>query len=379
MATVYRRQGSKNWMGAYRDARNVKRCRSTRTTDRDLAQRTVLAWAKAAKEARQGVLTQAACRKVLSELHEQATGKPLQFFTVGAWLDLWLTNATAPPTKQKTIDRYTEVTTRFKRYLGSKTALALGALASDDIRAFRDGMLAAGLSATTANQAVKILRQPFKQALDEGHIPMNPAKPVKQPKDAPGAAVRKAFKLDQIRALLKAAKGSDWEGMILLGAFAGLRLIDASRITWAQIDLGAKMLRVRTEKRGVVVEVPVHPALAAWLAERPTAIGKAPLFPNLCDKAGPGKSGLSCAFKKIMATAGVVGEIARKGRGEGRSVSTLSFHSTRHFFVSSLAAAGVAADVRQRLAGHTDEKTHAKYAAHQQQSLYTAISALPGL
>ena len=99
----------------------------------------------------------------------------------------------------------------------------------------------------------------------------------------------------------------------------------------------------------------------------------------LAGKSGAGKSGLSMAFKRLMLKAGIVGEIARRGTGAGRTTNTLSFHSTRHFFVSALSAEGVPSDVRQRLAGHTDAKTHAIYATHEIESMRAAVAKLPGL
>ena len=112
-----------------------------------------------------------------------------------------------------------------------------------------------------------------------------------------------------------------------------------------------------------------HGAIASRLGEMARIASpwrrQGTVLPSLAGKSGSGKSGLSMAFKKIMERAGIVGEIARQGHGAGRTTSTLSFHSTRHFFVSALSAGGVPADVRQRLAGHTDVKMHAVYAAHE--------------
>jgi site-specific recombinase XerD len=55
------------------------------------------------------------------------------------------------------------------------------------------------------------------------------------------------------------------------------------------------------------------------------------------------------------------GRILRNATGKGRKQSSLSFHSLRHSFVSALANAGVAPDLRQKLAGHSELKSHARY------------------
>lgn len=76
------------------------------------------------------------------------------------------------------------------------------------------------------------------------------------------------------------------------------------------------------------------------------------MFPVLAGKAGGGKSGLSMAFKRIMEHAEIKGRLLREANGEGRSQSSLSFHSLRHGFVSVMANAGVAQELRQKLTGH---------------------------
>jgi integrase len=117
----------------------------------------------------------------------------------------------------------------------------------------------------------------------------------------------------------------------------------------------------------------------AWLVQQPRGIGKAPLFPSLHGMSGAGKSGLSSQFKRIMEQAQIGGRILRAATGQGRKQSSLSFHSLRHSFVSALANAGVAPDLRQKLAGHTDLKSHARYSHHEIQAMRSAVATVPSL
>ena len=336
-----------------------------------------LEWERAAKAGRDGTLTESACRKVLSQLHEQATGAPLTFYTVEGWINEWLANR-AGTTAPRTLVRYTATCRDFLEALDERAKLALGTLTGADMRKYRDGLRSGGHSATTCNQSLKILSSPLEHARRLGLIAVNPVHGVTPLKDE-RIAKRDAFTVAQIKDLLAETQGTDWEGCILLGAFCGLRLMDAAKLTWSAIDFETRLLSTETAKRGVGVTVPMHPALLSWLRSRPRGIAKAFVLPKLADKSGSGKSGLSSTFKRIMERAGVAGEVARKGKGAGRTTNTLSFHSTRHFFVSQLSASGVPADVRQRLAGHTDAKTHAKYAAHELESLYAAVEGLPSV
>jgi integrase len=80
-------------------------------------------------------------------------------------------------------------------------------------------------------------------------------------------------------------------------------------------------------------------------------LGKAPVFPSLAAKSGSGKSGLSMQFTRIMDKAGIKGRSMREATDEGRSQSSLSFHSLRHSFDAALANAGVGVERRQELIG----------------------------
>lgn len=56
-----------------------------------------------------------------------------------------------------------------------------------------------------------------------------------------------------------------------------------------------------------------------------------------------------------------------------------TFHSLRHSFVSELANAGIAPDVRQMLAGHSDDRSHAVYTHTQLDTLRAAVKKLPSI
>ena len=70
---------------------------------------------------------------------------------------------------------------------------------------------------------------------------------------------------------------------------------------------------------------------------------------------------------------------SRDGEGAGRTTASLSFHSLRHTFISALANAGVASDLRQRLSGHSDDKTHQGYTHHDDAIMRAAIGSLPAV
>ena len=68
-----------------------------------------------------------------------------------------------------------------------------------------------------------------------------------------------------------------------------------------------------------------------------------------------------------------------EANGVGRSQSSLSFHSLRHGFVSAMANAGVAQELRQKLTGHASAEMNAQYAHHELESLRAAVSVIPSI
>jgi integrase len=70
--------------------------------------------------------------------------------------------------------------------------------------------------------------------------------------------------------------------------------------------------------------------------------------------------------------------VEAKGKA-GHDFHKYTFHSLRHSFVSELANAGIAPDVRQLLAGHSDESSHMVYTHQKLETLRKAVDSLPKL
>jgi integrase len=77
----------------------------------------------------------------------------------------------------------------------------------------------------------------------------------------------------------------------------------------------------------------------------------------------------SCAQQVLM--------LSRSGGHNSRIFSKRSLHSLRHTFVSQMANAGVAPELRQKLAGHSSGGSHRKYTHLELQILRAAIEELP--
>ena len=158
-----------------------------------------------------------------------------------------------------------------------------------------------------------------------------------------------------------------------------LRLSDIAKLTWQSVDLKERTLTVRIKKTSMPLTIPLHPEFEVWVKRQTRGIGNAPLFPGLTGKGTGGSHGLSGRFKAIMDRAKIVAGIAREGSGAGRRTTTLSFHCLRHPFISALANAGVATDLRERIAGHADAKSHARYTHHEIENMRAAMAKLPSV
>jgi integrase len=157
-----------------------------------------------------------------------------------------------------------------------------------------------------------------------------------------------------------------------------LRLGDVICLRWETVDLENRLLRVATKKTGKRVVLPIHGDLEIWLSQRPRGIGKAPVFPSLACQPLNGGSGLSAQFRAIVSKAGIVGRVVTR-QGKGRSTNSKTFHGLRHSFISQLANAGVASEIRQKLAGHASAEVHGIYTHHDIETLRAAVAKLPAM
>jgi integrase len=319
-------------------------------------------WEKAAMAGRSGTITEVQTRKVLNEILEAATGEPIHFATVKDFFTDWLKDKEGAK-KTRTTQKYAPLTKSFLSSLGKRERLSIAAIGPADLRQWRSSLEKKGLSAATVNGSLRIISSAFERARRLGYIQANPCLGLESLKDEEKGE-KDCFTTEQIKALLQEAKGTDWEGAILAGINTGLRRGDLTNLTWDLIDTGSKdtwFLSVKTSKRGKYVFLPVHPDLREWLESRTRGVGKAPVFPDLFGKSGSGKSGISMQFKRLMERAGVWGRVLRTGKGKGRTTTSLTLHSMRDTFISRLANAGVAEDVRMKLVAHQTKAIHRGY------------------
>jgi integrase len=374
----------KYWICCYTasDGRQLKR--STKRTNKREAEIVCHAWAEVEDLARGNDLTEKQVRRVIQTTLERLTGKRAYDPTVREWMENWL-NLEKGTIEGASLKKYEQVAREFLTSLGPRAGMRLEAITVEDILALRDSMIEGGRSPKTVNGLVrKVLNRPFRIARDQGIITTNPVAAVKSLRDV--SNVKGTFTPEQIQKLIAEAV-EDWKGLILAGYYTGARLKDLATLQWANVNLDKRFILFRQSKTKryaskSAVQIPIHPELEEYFLNLigPNLGPKGPVFPELHDKPGSGKSGMSMAFKRIMSRAGIDdGSRPSERGGKGRATSLLSFHSLRHSFNSALANAGVSQELRQKLTGHASAEMNALYTHHELETIRGAIETIQRL
>jgi integrase len=376
MASIHRDPRGKSpfWYVAFRLPNGKRTFRSTKLKDRAAALKFCRGLEHASAESRAGRLVEARALELVSEMVEQTTGEALRSYTVAAWLREW-SKGKRDTKSRGTALKYAVAIEKFIQSLGSRASeMNLRHVLPRDVLRWRESEIASGKHPGTCNDYLAIVRRAFTAARKQGLIAHNPAEAVERLRNESEGS-RRPFTLEEIQALLRAARGGDWYGATLLALYTGMRLHDAANLRWESIDLDGRWISYRASKTRQRIKVPMHDTLYRWLKRQIRGINKAPLFPELT---GRSTSSLSYAFAKVMASAGVHGEIVHDRLGKsGRLVSSLGFHSLRHAYASLMANRGVAQELRMKLAGHSSVDAHQTYTHHEAAVLRAAVAQLP--
>ena len=376
MASLIRKNDTRYLFCCFTLPDGTRTTRSTKQTHRREATAVCLEMERASQQARKGVLTEAQARKVVSDIVERASGEPVVFYTIIEWFQNWLEMKGEIKSK-RTHERYKGVIDEFLKFLGNKAKRNLTLLTQKDIYGFRIKLKKDGLSNTSCNQSIKILSTSLNAAMRQGIIPMNPAAAIESlPKEE---SVRQPFTPAQIKATLKVAS-SDWRIAILFGFYTGARLSDIANMTWDFVDFEKGTISFVARKTNKETTIPLHPQLKdALLDSAGQDDPNAPIMPTLVGKSTGGAHGLSSTFAKIMAKAKIDPKPIKSGEGKARTKNSLSFHSLRHSFNSTMANQGVAGEVRRKLTGHTSDAMNKKYTHLEIETLRQAVDVMPNL
>lgn len=213
-----------------------------------------------------------------------------------------------------------------------------------------------------ANHAVAVIRALFAFAMMPGReiVSSDPTKGIPKLKGGDGYTRWTDQEVEQFRAY----SGDNDPMMRLaleLGLFTGQRLSDVIRLTWSNYD--GSRIRLRQQKTGTSLAIPVHPQLRAILesVERRGVM-------ILTTRTGR-------AFHPRVFSRDFLNARQKAGLPDG-----LSFHGLRHTAAARLAELGAGAPEIQAITGHKSLKLVEHYIrqASQEVQAERAIARLPG-
>jgi integrase len=372
VASITKREKSKYWTACFTDKDGRQLKRSTKTIDRTAALQIALELERVEKQARNGSVTTAQLQRILSDVSEKITGSGINIPSTEEYLNGWLQGIAlriAGPTKL----RYENTVKIFLSGLGPKAQQSVTTITPQDIENFLNARLSSRMAPKTVIVDLKTLGTAFRRAEAYNIIVKNPVAAVRLPKDE--SSERELFSQEEVQKLLNAAPSLEWQTLILFGYFLGARLGDCVHIQWENIRPEQGVIIYTQRKTGKRVVVPMHFNLIQHIEYRASFGTTGFLCPTLVKRVTGGRNGLSGAFTRIIAKAGLdPGKVAGKGV---RDFSKRSFHSLRHSFNSALANAGVTEEIRMKLTGHSSKAVHARYTHMEMQTLKNAVTSLP--
>ena len=234
--------------------------------------------------------------------------------------------------------------------------------------------------ASTYNARVCVLREIFRTLANKAGLEDDPWEGVRlRPDDSHS---RRELTMDELKRLLGVARrnGEEWYKLFLIGIYTGLRLGDCCRLDWSSINVASGVIQLIPQKtrrhaHGKPVTIPIHPALGAALASKLASTG--PVLPMLADLYGRARTRVSEHLTRIFRGANIVTSVRIEGRT--RRTPEATFHSLRHTFVSFAANAGVPLHIVQSIVGHESTAMTRHYYHENIDALKSAVAAIPTL
>ncbi|MFI0226116.1 tyrosine-type recombinase/integrase [Streptomyces lydicus] len=296
-------------------------------------------------------------RELLAKV-DQGVPVPTRSAKLAEWLPYWLENIVKPRRKRTTYAKY-EVHVRLYLVplLGTKR---LESLSVGDVRRFL-GQVERQKSAATAKESHRVLRTALMAACREELITRNVATLVEPP--SPETRDLSPWSLDETLAFLSASRGDSLYAAFVLAIALGFRRGEIVGLSWTDVDLDKREVRVRKQRQRVAGEA--YEDDPKGRRRRQTlplpAICLAPLRwqrmrqAAMRDQAGAEWQETGYVFTtrtgKPIEPRNLYRSFTRVAKNAGLRVIRL--HDARHGCATLLTAAGVAPRVVMEILGHS--------------------------
>lgn len=258
---------------------------------------------------------------------------------------------------------------------GSK-ATRLAELTADALELHLSALKYRGLAARSVNFARQIAVAFYGWCVKTGRAETNPLRVVpKQDENRDRRRVRRPLTDDELTRLLAVARDRGRDAWYLAAALAGLRKGDMQRLVWADVNFTDGTLTIRHGKARRVDVVPMHPQLAEALRRRLTAFPALPtarVWSDTVTDLTRLKDFLRAGIARRVDVLDAHGKPVKIGTGKRERVKTrivvedaegrvIDLHALRTTLGTQLARAGVTPQVAQRIMRHGDYRTTLKH------------------
>jgi integrase len=234
------------------------------------------------------------------------------------------------------------------------------------------------LSANSFNKYITLFRRMWDVLAEEGRMTENPWAKIRHM--ALATHTRRELTVEELARVCGSVTG-EMRLLFAVGIYTGLRLGDCALLEWGAIDLARNRIMTIPRKtarhaHGKPVVIPLHPTLAAMLAEIPPKNRKGYLLPKVAATYLDDDTKLSRRIQAIFTNAGIRTQTTADGE---RAKVDIGFHSLRHTFVSLSANAGAPLAVVQAIVGHSNPAMTRHYYHESMAALQSAVAALPSI
>ena len=210
-------------------------------------------------------------------------------------------------------------------------------------------------AANTIGLKITLLKRVLSAAIDYGmQLPNYRPNTFKKPREEAEHVYLNATELKMIEGVKLEGTQDRVRDLFLVGAWTGLRYSD-----WGSINgnRDGDYIRVKTQKTGKVVEIPIHSTVHRILDKYPYGLPKAPAKPHF-----------NILIREVCQLAGIV-EKVQKTRTTGGVTVTRSYqkyelvssHTARRSFATNAYKMGIPSITIMAITGHTTETSFLKY------------------
>jgi len=237
-------------------------------------------------------------------LIESKTGRSVEYARIDALGEQWRGLGREKDATKAHLTNCDAHFLRFAEFMKTRNpeATFLYEITPDDAAAFVT-MMRKVFAPATAQYSVRMVNKAF-----ERFLPVGAANPFasfigRRGKSEDGVVHRKPFTPEELQKLLAAAQDDAFMyPLIVTAACTGMRRGDVCSLKWADVDLDAGMLTVKTSKTGGNVEIPIFAPLQAVLKGLGKP-GKGFVYPEAAEMLKVNANGLTWRFKKIVTKA----------------------------------------------------------------------------